>query len=322
MRREIFVGVIIFSWLFFCKMESYAQQDPQYSHYMFQTLNYNPAFAGHNREFICANFLFHEQWTGFKDPKDAASPSTQLFNLNAPLKNNIISGAGLHLFNDKVGWEKTISFSLDGAYRRDMSFGNLAIGLSAGIIQKSIEPDFVFVEQGDKLINDINKKQTSKIIPDIGLGVYVSSEKYFVGLSALHLTKGDIGWSAAGTSEYIRHYYLTAGYNYELSPNLELRPTFLIKRDRATTQYEVNGMLVLQDKYWGGLAFRGGDAITPMIGGQLIQNLKVGYSFDIPISGGDIKKGGTHEVYISYCFKFKTKEKPPSDRIIWTPRFL
>lgn len=301
----------------------FGQQDPQYTHYMFQSLNYNPAYSGFNPKNICANFLFHSQWTGFEGPEGGKAPRTQLFNISAPFQSKYIHGAGLNAFRDAQGFEQTVAISANGAYRRSFAFGQISVGLSAGIVQKSIDPEVIVIDPDDPVVQQINQQGgISKVIPDIGLGAYFNTNKYYAGISYLHLTRGDLGWSSKGGSNYLRHLYLTGGYYYDLNQNIQIRPSALIKADRAKIQYDVNVMGLLQEKYWAALSYRGGDAITALLGMKLTPKLKIGYSYDLPVTGGDIKKSGTHEVYIGYCFKFKPKFKKKYERVIWTPRFL
>ncbi len=54
-----------------------AQQDPYYSHFMFNKLAYNPATAG-SKDAICANLLAHTQWVGLSDQAGPIDPA----NLN------------------------------------------------------------------------------------------------------------------------------------------------------------------------------------------------------------------------------------------------
>lgn len=303
-------------------VKSEAQQDPQFSHYMFNEMNYNPAFAGNNRRQICANFLQHSQWTGFGGEDGGSTPTTQFFNASAPLSNKYVQGVGLSVFNDQVGFSNTVSIQASGSHHLETEFGRLSLGLSAGIIQSTLNgEDLDPIERNDQLIPG---KDVSNMIFDLGFGAYLQSQNYFGGISVLHIPQGDLGWyedGASGNSKYNRHYYLTGGYNYQLNESWDVIPSGLLKFDGQKLQTDLNGRAVLNDKYWGGLGYRLGEkALTAMVGAHLTPQLKVGYSFDLSLQPNDVRAGGTHEILVGYCFNFNPQ--PKEEFPIWSPRFL
>ena len=322
MKRQFYTLIIFFIACFLVGIEkAQGQQDPQYSHYMFNELNYNPAFAGNHDRRICATFLQHSQWTGFEGFQGGTAPSTQVFNAHVPLVTPYIHGAGLAIFNDQQGFENTVSIAAYGSHKFQTPVGRLSIGLGGGIIQKKLNTEKLrAIQEPDPVIPD---DEVSKIIPDVNLGVYLDAENYYVGLSALHLIEGDMGWTeqGGGESKYERHYYLTGGYIYNLNENWDIKPSLLLKFDGTKIQTDINGRAVLNEKYWGGLGYRIGDkALTGMLGMYLTPKLKIGYSFDLPFNPNDVKTGGTHEFLIGYCWKFNPK--PKEEFPIWSPRFL
>ncbi len=298
-----------------------AQQDPQYSHYMFSELNYNPAFAGNHERRICATFLQHNQWTQFEGIDGGSAPNTQVFNVHAPLINDFVQGAGLAIFNDQQGFESTVSVLASASHKREFSFGRLSLGLNIGYIQKQLNGNKLkAIEDGDPLIPN---KEVSKGMFDVGIGAFLTGRNYYVGLSGLHLNQPKLGWSLKGGGEakYFRHFYLSGGYNYDLNEEWSFKPSALFKFDGAKLVSDVNLRATLQDKYWGGLGYRiGENAMNAMLGMYLTPKLKVGYSFDLPFNPNDIKSGGTHEVLIGYCFNFNPE--PKEEFPIWTPRHL
>lgn len=314
--------VQFFVFLAFCLglvEEAKGQQDPQYSHYMFSELNYNPAFAGNHQRRICATFLQHSQWTQFEGIDGGAAPSTQVFNIHAPLNNQYVQGAGLAVFNDQQGFENTVSVSASASHKLDLAIGRLSLGLNVGFIQKQLDGDKLRpAEKNDPLVPD---GQVSNTMLDLGIGGFLTADNYYVGISGIHLNNPDIGWATDGEGSYVRHFYLTGGYNYDINENWSIKPSALLKYDGSKLVGDLNARAMLQEKYWGGLGYRLGDnTLNAMAGMYLTPKLKVGYSFDLPFNPNDIKSGGTHEILIGYCFQFNPE--PKEEHPIWPPRHL
>lgn len=302
-----------------------AQQDPQFTHYMYNEMNYNPGYAGKNRRQICADFIQHSQYTSFNGIDGGSSPSTQFFNVNAPLGNKYVQGVGLSIYNDEVGFTNTVSAVASASHHFQTGWGRLQLGFNVGVIQKTLNGDEL-----DPVVTDdeaIPNEEVSSLIFDAGLGAYLVAEKYYAGLSVLHLPQGDLGYetggngSGTGGGSYTRTYYLTGGYNYQLNESWDLKPSTLIKFDGAEVQADLNGRAMLNDKYWGGLGYRVGEkSLNAMAGLYVTPKLKVGYSFDLSFQPNDIRSGGTHEILLGYCFNFNPQ--PKEEYPIWTPRFL
>ena len=285
-----------------------AQQDPQFTHYMYNELNFNPAYAGKNRRQICADFIQHSQYTNFDGIDGGSNPSTQFLNVNAPLGNKYVQGVGLSIYNDEVGFQNTVSAVASASHHLETELGRLQLGFNVGIIQKTLNGDELDpIEQDDKAIPN---EEVSNIIFDAGLGAYLVAENYYAGLSTLHAPEGDLGYTTEGNGTYSRHYYLTGGYNYQLSEKWDLKPSTLVKFDGSQLQADLNGRAMLNDKYWGGLGYRIGEkSLNAMVGAFLTPKLKVGYSFDLAFQPNDIRTGGTHEILLGYCFQFNPQPK-------------
>lgn len=324
MAKYIYTGLMLMGigFLLGLNQNAKAQQDPQYSHYMFNPISYNPAFAGRSQNRICATFLNHSQWTGFEGTSGGQAPETQVLNAHAPLANEYVHGTGLSVYNDQAGFENTVSIKAAGMHELELPFAKLALGLDVGIIQKSFDPsDLETVDTDPTQDPLIPNSETSDIMPTVGIGGYLHNDQYFAGLSAQHLIEPDFGWSTEGDSKFNRHYYLTGGYNYSLNENWDFQPTALVKFDGSKWEEDINVRGILRDKFWGGLGYRINEsALTGMVGMNITPKLKLGYSFDLGLDPGDVKSGGTHEIMVGYCFRFDPE--PKEEFPIWTPRFL
>lgn len=294
------------------------QQDPLASHYMYNTLTYNPGVAG-TSGMICATALNRQQWVGFE-----GAPSTIIFNVSAPISPfRIKSGVGLMVESDNIGFDKDINITGTYAYLLDLGTGNLGIGVSLGMLNKAISPEWQIPTgdshipaSGDPLIPE-NKE--SYVAFDAGLGLYYTNDRYYLGASVTHINQPEIKFTK-GTPYISRHYYLTAGYIIPMpNPSLELIPSVFAFSDGKIIQANATATIRYNKKVWGGVSFRAGDAIIGMIGFELFNGIRLGYAYDFTLT--DIRKSssGSHEFMVNYCFDLSLGRSPMKYKSI---RFL
>jgi type IX secretion system PorP/SprF family membrane protein len=295
-----------------------SQQDPLSSHYMFNTLTYNPGVAG-TSGMICATALNRQQWIGFK-----GAPSTTVFNISAPLNLfNIKSGVGLLIESDNIGFDKDINLSAAYSYLMDLGQGKLGIGINLGMLNKTLTPTWQIPDgdehtpaSGDPLIPE-NKE--SFVAFDAGLGLYYKADKYYAALSVTHINQPKIKYTK-GLTYVSRHYYLTAGYTLQLpNPSLELIPSVFAYSDGKVAQFTVTSLVKYNKKVWGGVSYRAGDALIGIVGFELYNGIRLGYAYDFTLS--DIRKNssGSHEFMVNYCFDLSLGKSPMKYKSI---RFL
>ena len=295
-----------------------AQQDPLSSQYMFNTLTFNPGVAG-TSGMICATAMNRQQWIGFK-----GAPSTTLFNISSPVSLfGIKSGVGLLVESDNIGFNKNINLSGSYSYLMDLGMGKLGIGLSLGMLNTTINPtweipvgDAHTPVSGDPLIPE-NKE--SYVALDAGFGLFYKADKYYASLSVTHINQPKIKFSK-GTPYFSRHYYLTGGYNLQLpNPSLELIPSFFAFSDGKVVQIAVTSLIRYNKKVWGGVSYRAGDALIGIVGVELFNGIRLGYSYDFTISDIGKSSSGSHEFMINYCFDLSLGKSPMKYKSI---RFL
>ena len=295
-----------------------SQQDPLSSQYMFNTLTYNPGIAG-TSGMICATALNRQQWVGFE-----GAPSTTVFNVNAPVSPfKIKSGVGLLVESDNVGFDKDINISGSYSYLLDLGPGTLGIGLSLGMLNKTLTPTWEIPSgdshtpaSGDPLIPE-NKE--SYVAFDAGLGLYFKADKYYAGLSITHINQPEIKYSK-GTPYVSRHYYLTAGYVLQLpNPSLELLPSVFAFSDGKVAQFTITSLIRYNKKVWGGVSYRAGDAMIGIVGFELYNGLRLGYAYDFTMSDMNKNSNGSHEFMVNYCFDLGLGRSPMKYKSI---RFL
>ena len=274
-------------------LPGFAQQDPQFSQHMFTKLYYNPGFAGAN-DAICATLLYRNQWTGF-----GGEPKTAMLCADMPI-DALHGGVGLSVHAlDNLGAGNSLNIKANYAYQADLGNGRLGIGIGAGYLQESLNGSkLIYNDAGDQ---NIPTGTASGGTYDISLGLYYQTDQLYAGLSANHLTAQELKYADI-TTKLARHYFLMAGYNYEINSTFTLRPAVFIKSDAVENQIDVNANLLINNKFWVGGAWRFQDAIVAMAGIELKPNLKLGYSYDITTSEIKTYSSGTHEIVLNYCF--------------------
>ena len=304
---------------------TYGQQDPQFTQFMHCKLAYNPAYAG-TSEAICFNALYRQQWVNFP-----GAPKTGLFSFDMPISN---FGVGLTIINDQIGFDNTTMVRAAGSFHRYIGPGMFSVGIDAGILQKKINGTWIAPQtlndpsipsnpvqyQGSAFQQGTNAPALSKLSPDFGFGLYYTiASKMYVGLSVSHLVaqdltgkKGDLITGNPPIPGYdlnfkmARHYYIIAGYTFQINSDWNLTPNIKVKSDAAIAQLDINMTAMYQNRFWGGLSYRFQDAIAPIIGAAIPGigkgTLKVGYSYDVTTSKIKGYSFGTHEIMLGYCF--------------------
>ncbi|MDG1476380.1 MAG: type IX secretion system membrane protein PorP/SprF [Vicingaceae bacterium] len=309
MKKIIIIGIALLAGL-----STYAQQEAMFTHYMFNTLAINPAYAG-SRDALTVTALHRSQWVGFE-----GAPTTQTLTLHAPVMNEKI-GLGLSVFNDKIGPLNTTAIYADFAYKIKVSEkGKLAFGLKGGI--NLLQGDLNTLQLEDGSDESFTNNIESDMLPNFGFGMYYSTSKWYVGLSTPKLLENTFGDNTSTTSTQVateqRHYFLIAGtvFNLNKDGSLKLKPTTFVKvTNGAPLEADLTGMVIIKDKIELGAMFRTGDAAGLLVGYNFTEQLRFGYSFDWSYSNETFKyNNGSHEVMLRYDFIFKGKEKIRSPR--------
>lgn len=311
MKKVLFVLFVVMSFLV-----SKAQQDPQFTQFMFDKLSINPGFAGTNDAY-CFTGIWRNQWTGL----NAGEPKTILINAHAPVAP-ILGGVGLTYFNDRLGWENSNFIRLSYSYHlKNLGPGSLGIGVSGGYFSKQINPAWVTPNTPASQDNSIPTSRDAEGAIDFSFGAYYYASNFYAGLSATHLSESDL---TTLNVKAARHYYFMGGYSYEnlMNGDLALKPNVLVKSDLASTQFDVNLNVMYKNTFWVGATYRFNDAIAPLVGIQRSVGpgtLKFGYSYDVTTSDVSNYSNGSHEIMLNYCFNISI---PPSNERSVHPRFL
>ncbi|MDX1271353.1 type IX secretion system membrane protein PorP/SprF [Bizionia paragorgiae] len=313
MKNRLLIIVLLTSLSFLS--ETKAQQDAQYTQYMYNTMSVNPAYAG-QRETFSALLLHRAQWVGLE-----GAPRTQTLNVHAPLDYDGRLGLGVSIINDEIGPTKETHFDIDFSYTIHTSYdGRFSFGLKAGGHLMDVDYNKLNKYNPNDVLLQYNIE--NKFEPNVGVGFYYrNGDRWYVGLSAPNLLETDhFGnnddqiYSVA--SEQI-HYYLIGGYVFDVNPDLKLKPAVLFKGVQgAPLQADVSVNALLKDKLTLGVAYRWSAAFSGLLGYQLTPDLMLGVAYDREVTdlGKTKYEKGSFEFFLRFEL-FKNSK-------ILSPRFF
>jgi len=303
--KKAYILIIIGLFSFVFQQRVLAQQDAQYTQYMYNTISVNPAYAG-SRGVMSITGLHRSQWVGLD-----GAPRTQTLMINTPIGENNRVGLGVSIVNDEIGPTNETYFDIDFSYTIPVSSdAKLSFGLKAG--GHLLDVDFQRLSQFE--INDPNFENNidNKFSPNVGVGAYYHTDKFYLGLSAPNLLETDhfdedstlnSNDSSTFIAEERVNYYLITGYVFELNDNLKLKPALLTKLVfGAPLQVDVSANFLLYDKLTLGLGYRWSAALSGMAGFQISDALMVGFAYDKETTGlGRTQfNDGSYEVIVRF----------------------
>lgn len=306
----LFAALAVFN-LLMTAFYSRAQQEPNFSQYMFYDLTINPGAAG-SANAICATLANRSQWTGFdKEDGQQVAPRTYFLTGSMPIRI-LRGGVGLMVMQDALGYEKTIGVRLGYAYQRKVGFGKLGVGAQIEFNNKSIDGSKLRpVQSGDPVITEIGN--ASDMLIDFNLGIFYSvPESFYVGISGLHLveTTGKPLLEGQGNTLSLsldRTFFIHGGYNFTFpsNPDFQLQPSAILETNLSKLRFDINAMVKYKELFWVGAGYRLQESVIVLLGVQY-KDFRIGYSYDINVSSLNLPVfGGTHEIMLNYCFKLE-----------------
>jgi len=281
---------------------SVAQQDEQSSMYMFNPLQFNPAYAG-SRGDLSATAIVRSQWVGIN-----GAPKSQFLSINSPLmiKNMAI---GAHLSNDIIGAKTRTSFYGDYAYTLNFKNGKrLNLGVSLGGEQMVI--DYNQLKAADPT-ESVILTSISQLKFNSGVGAYYFSEKFFAGFSIPRIFQTNLkDNSVVITNTFTkRHYFFTAGYVFKINSVIDLKTSSIVKAvGNAPLSVDLNANLFFFKKVWAGAMYRFHESLGVNVAYQIRESLMFGYAFDYPINGlNRVNNSGSHEIMLNYSMNNRKK---------------
>ncbi|GEC73757.1 membrane protein [Flavobacterium flevense] len=309
MRAKIKIAVLLMM-----SMAGYSQQDSQFTQYMYNTINVNPAYAG-SRETMSIFALHRTQWVGLD-----GAPVTNTASIHTPINGSNV-GLGLSVINDRIGPSDENNIAVDFSYTIQTSYKyKLSFGLKASANLLNI--DFTKLNKYDQNDYAFDTNIDNKFSPNIGVGLYLHSDNSYIGLSAPNLleTKHFDRYASTGANSHVAtekiHYYLIAGHVFDLNPNVKFKPSLLTKMVAgAPLQVDISGNFMINEKFVAGVAYRWSAAVSALAGFQVNDNWFIGYGYDLETTRLSNYNSGSHEIFLRYELFSR------NSRIV-TPRFF
>lgn len=282
-----------------------AQQDAQFTQYMYNTISVNPAYAG-SRDVLSISGLYRTQWVGLD-----GAPKTATFALHSPISSKL--GLGLSIINDQIGPSDENNISADLSYNIPVS-ENYKLYFGVKATANLLNIDYTKLDIYNPNDTQFQYNLDNQFSPNVGAGVYLQSEKSYIGISVPYIleTKHYNHTTASEAKEQM-HYYLIAGHVFNLSEDLKLKPAILTKMVAgAPLQVDVSANFLIHDKLTLGIAYRWDAAFSGLAGFQLTNKLFIGYAYDKDTSKLGNYNSGSHELFLRFeLFKNQAKYVSP-----------
>ena len=279
-----------------CAEDASAQQDPQYTQYMYNMNVVNPAYAG-SKESLSLTALYRKQWSGFE-----GAPETITFSGHSPISDKV--GLGLSVIKDELGPISETNVYADFSYTLQLgATTKLALGLKAGATFHDVGLELQ--DENDPFFSqDINNTY-----PNVGAGAFLYGDNYYLGfsvpnlLNSVHLDENGIKYG-----NETNHYFGTAGYVFQVSDNFKLKPSVLVKSAfDAPVSFDGNLNALFYEKFELGVSYRLDDSFSGLVGFQVTPNIRVGYAYDRVTSDIKTVADSSHEVVVTFDLFFKKR---------------
>lgn len=284
-----------------------AQQDPQYTQYMYNMNVVNPAYAG-NKESLSLTALYRKQWSGLD-----GAPETITFSAHSPISDKV--GLGLSAIKDELGPIEETNVFVDFSYTlRVGDRAKLALGIKAGATFHDVgltslelqDPNDPFFSQ------DVNET-----FPNIGAGAFFYTDNFYFGasvpnfLSSTHLDENGLKFGSE-----TEHFFVTSGYVFQINDNFKLKPSAMVKSAfDSPISFDANLNALFFDKFEIGASYRLDDSFSGLVGFQVTENIRIGYAYDSIVSDLDVVTSASHEVILTFDLFF-------NKRVLRSPRFF
>ncbi len=272
----------------------FGQQQVLFTQYMFNGLALNPAYAGSDST-LNLTVLAREQWMGFE-----GAPSNQMFSAHTPLGPFKEMGLGLLMEREKIAVTELLNFYASYAYKILLGPGSLAFGLQAGLTHQSQQLTGLALPPG--VTDPSFDENVTTLLPNFGAGVYYRTSRFYAGFSVPFLLENSFDESdIILAARQLRHYFLTAGYLFDLSPSLKFKPQILVKSvTGAPVNIDLNANFLIREKVWAGLSLRNMNSLNALMEIQLNRRFKIGMAYDLVTSDLGQVNSGSGEFMLNY----------------------
>lgn len=297
MQKFLYIVTLLLLGVF----EASAQQESQYTQYMYNTMAFNPGYTG-SREVVSVMGLYRTQWVGLN-----GAPKTMNFSIQSPLGYHA-NGIGLDVTSEEIGPTNNTGLMVNYAYtiigENDLRF---SFGISAGFNNYVVDYSKLNIENPDPFLYG----RESEFLPNVGVGFYLHTYNWYLGVSVPKLLKTDYYDDVASTVYTSNaHFYAIAGYVFDLSPTLRFKPAALLKVVKgAPIAVDVSANFLISNKLTLGAAYRWNASVSGLAGFQVTDNIQIGYAYDYETTNLGNYNSGTHEIYLRFDFFNKSNKR-------------
>ncbi|WP_303318666.1 type IX secretion system membrane protein PorP/SprF [Flavivirga abyssicola] len=285
--------------LTFLSLQSFAQQDPQFTQYMYNMSVINPAYATADEAILNLGGLYRTQWVGVE-----GAPKTGTFFAHTPINEKI--EMGISFTNDNIGdIVNENNIYADFAYILPVGFeAKLSLGIKAGVTLFDVNFDGFNLQSGNVSTDVAFNENISKTFPNLGIGAFYFTDNYYIGLSAPNLLttkhiETENGVKSTGVQDI--HYFLTGGYVFNINRDVKFKPAFMAKSVRgAPLSVDVTANVLFNNRFEAGLGYRLDDAISGLVSFRATPELKIGYAYDFTTTNLGDFNSGSHEIFILF----------------------
>ncbi len=310
MKRIFVIGIL----LLFCLL-SFSQNEANYTQYMFNPLNYNPAYAGNKRVFSALT-VYRNQWVGID-----GAPKTFTFAAHSPVnKRNLNIGVGLEITSDRIGPINNTKIQGTYAYRfrvNRVDRGLLGFGIRAGILRTGYDWNRISYKNENDLL--VGADQTARVVPIFDLGVYYHREnKMFIGASIINVNNPNLDQKSTIETEVNRqfsNFTFTYGKIFEFNDRVMFRPSLLVQytlNANVPPMADINLSWLFSQTIWLGVSYRTVNAISAIAEYEISREFRVGYSYDYYLGELSQFSSGAHEIFLGFNYNvFKSRMRSP-----------
>lgn len=296
-------------------LDGQAQQDPHYTQYMYNMNIMNPAYAG-SKESLSVGLLYRAQWVEIE-----GAPKTGTLSIHSPVGKNV--GLGLSAITDKIGPVEENNVYADFSYTLNLGGEHrLAFGIKGGATFHKVG---LFSDIGNGFVPDPDdpafSENSSNTYLNLGSGLFYYNQKFYAAFSVPNMLKSKHLDVTQNGQEYefgseTQHYFLTAGYVFDLSENTKFKPSFMMKSAfNAPTSLDVSANVLFFNKFELGATYRLEDSFGGMINFAITPSIRVGYAYDHIVSDLNVTTPASHEFMLLFDLNF-------SKKISISPRFF
>lgn len=273
-----------------------AQQDVQFTQYMYNMSVINPAYATANEDILNIGGLYRTQWVGVE-----GAPKTGSFFVHSPVNEKI--ELGLSFTNDNVGdIVKENNIYADFAYVLPVGLeSKLSLGLKAGVTLFEANFNGFVLESGNQSTDTAFNENINKAFPNLGIGAFFFTDKYYLGISAPNMLttkhlENENGIQSTGVQSI--HYFFTGGYVFNINQDIKFKPSFMAKAvNGAPLALDLNANVLFNEKLEAGLGYRLDDAVSAMVNFKIAPQLRIGYAYDYTTTNLGDYNSGSHEIF-------------------------